>query len=139
VSGIKIGRAEPQAIAGIVVILIGIANNDTHCRCRKVLPRREHGGGRRPTSYSQNADISEREFRIWYRVSYLVLGRGAVETLDGGALPYRVPQRSEAAASWHPPIAPKLAPFLSCPLTVGKCTRRDSKIEDVIRRRNIQP
>jgi hypothetical protein len=99
------------------VILVGIANNDAQCRCRKVLHRREHEPWHRSTAYSQNADISKREFRIWYRVPYRVFARGAVETppLSAGVLPYRVPQRSEAVAPWHPPIAPKLAPFLRAP------------------------
>jgi len=42
VSGIEIGRAGHQAVALIVVFLVGIAINETQCRCRKVLRPREH-------------------------------------------------------------------------------------------------
>jgi len=42
VSGIEIGRAEHQAVALIVVFLVGIAINERQCHCRKVLRSREH-------------------------------------------------------------------------------------------------
>ncbi len=68
-------------------------------------------------SYCGAADVSKREFRIWYRVRYRVPASGAVGTPPpgGGVLLYQAHQRSEVVAPWHPPIASKLAPFLSVP------------------------
>ena len=61
--------------------------------------------------------LRKSECRNSYRVPYRVPATGAVGAppLGGGVLLYRVHPRSEAVAPWHPPIAPKLAPFLRAP------------------------